>query len=99
MKFKLGDKVKWSSQSQGFRRDKQGVVVQVVGILERPNHEQFQTLYRGCGCGYGRTHESYVVNTAQPNRAPKYYWPVASLLSLSITNTDESPMPVKNACD
>lgn len=81
MKFKIGDKVTWSSQAQGFRRDKQGEVVEVVAVGQRPNRERFETLYRGSGCGGGRKRESYVVNTAAPGRAPKYYWPVESLLN------------------
>ena len=88
MKFKLGDKVKWSSQAQGFWREKQGKVVEVVAPGRQPNRKRFEKLYRDSGCGWVRAVESYVVNTAQPNRAPKYYWPVASLLSLSITNTE-----------
>lgn len=86
MQFKLGDKVKWSSQAQGFRREKQGEVVEVVAAGQRPNRERFETLYRA-GCGWGRKRESYVVNTAHPARAPKYYWPVESLLTPIIITT------------
>ena len=81
MKFNIGDKVKWSSQAQGFRREKQGEVVEVVAAGQRPNRERFDSLFRGSGCGWGRKHESYVVNAGHPARAPKYYWPVESLLT------------------
>lgn len=81
MQFKIGDKVKWSSQSQGFRREKQGEVVEVVAAGQRPNRERFDMLYRGSGCGWGRKRESYVVNIGHPAHAPKYYWPIESLLT------------------
>jgi hypothetical protein len=78
--MKIGDKVEWTSQAGSHHKTKTGVIVEVVAPGQRPNRERFETLYRGSGCGWGRKTESYVVNTGHPARAPKYYWPVQSLL-------------------
>lgn len=73
--FKIGDKVKWSSQAQGYSKIKEGEVVQVVPSGERPDRERFIELYKHSGCGFGRSAESYVVRVKR-----KHYWPVASKL-------------------
>lgn len=82
MGFKIGDKVTWSSQAQGFAREKTGVVVEVVAAGNRPSRK-FDDLHKGVGCGYGRDHDSYVVEvrTGKTDKAkPKHHWPRASAL-------------------
>lgn len=76
MKFKLNDKVAWTSQAQGCTRSKVGTVVLVVAPGDRPGSMI-------PGCGFPRRHESYVVEVpSKTGRAkPKLYWPVASGLS------------------
>lgn len=68
--FQLGDAVKWSSQAQGYRKEKHGTVVQIVEAGHRPDRERFLSLYRGSGCGFGRRALSYVVQVGS-----KFYWP------------------------
>ena len=75
MKFKVGQLVKWSSQSKGFRKTKHGKIAQVVPPGNQPSEDDFPALHRGWGCGMGRKNESYVVLVGN-----KPYWPVASLL-------------------
>ena len=73
--WKVGDKVKWSSQAQGASLTKIGIVVAVIPKGGRPTGIK--------GCGWGRDHESYVVEVAPKagSRAKsKAYWPVVSLL-------------------
>lgn len=82
MSFKIGDRVTWSSQAQGFAREKTGTVVEVVEKGNRPSRK-FDDLHKGIGCGYGRDHDSYVVEvrTGKTDKAkPKHYWPRASAL-------------------
>lgn len=81
LKFKLGDKVKWQSQSGGFWKEKRGTIVEVVGIGSRPRH----AIYGGT-TGMGRIYESYVVELErEPKGAaklkPRYYWPVVNALT------------------
>ncbi len=78
MKYVIGDAVEWSSQAQGITKRKSGVVVSVVPPEQRPDRMQFDDLYRGPGCGYGRPHESYVVRVGN-----KHYWPRVSALRAS----------------
>ena len=72
-----GDKVKWSSQAQGYKKIKEGTIVQVVPKGERPDRERFLYLYKNAGCGFGRNHESYVVMV---KNTP--YWPRVNKLEL-----------------
>ena len=83
MSFKIGDKVTWSSQAQSYEKEKLGVVIEVVEPGQRPNRAEFEDLYRGSGCGFGRDHVSYVVRVATGKAGkgkPKHYWPRASAL-------------------
>lgn len=77
MNYKIGDTVRWSSQAQGYRKEKVGVVVAVLAPMDRPNPSEFPSLYKGSGCGFGRRYKSYVVKVGN-----KYYWPIASILQL-----------------
>lgn len=77
MKFSVGDKVYWKSQSQGYTKVKEGMVVEVVAEGDRPNQWLFHDLYKGIGCGRSRDHESYVVKVKS-----KHYWPLVAHLQL-----------------
>jgi len=70
MSHKLQDTVHWTSQSQGFKKTKSGVVVEIVPPKTYPNKNRFPQLYKGGSIGSRRNHESYVVMVGnQP------YWP------------------------
>lgn len=72
--FKVGSKVKWTSQSSGYKKEKEGVIVSVVLPNQRPDRDRFLSLYRS-GCGWGRKEESYVVAVKN-----KFYWPLVKHL-------------------
>lgn len=74
--FKLGSVVKWTSGAGGGFKTKMGTIVEVVAIGHRPDRQRFSRLYSGNGCGFGRNHESYVVQVKS-----RYYWPRVTLLS------------------
>jgi hypothetical protein len=73
--FKICDKVKWTSQAQGCSKTKYGEIVQILAAGERPARDAFPDLYKGLGCGFGRTVTSYVVRVKN-----KHYWPISSKL-------------------
>ena len=73
--FKIGDKVQWTSQAQGYSKTKNGEVVQILAPWERPARDVFPDLYKHLGCGFGRKETSYVVRVKN-----KHYWPIASKL-------------------
>lgn len=72
--FTIGDKVKWSSQSSGYTKIKEGIIVAVIAPNQRPNREDFLSLHKS-GCGWGRHEESYVVKVGN-----KLYWPFVKRL-------------------
>lgn len=71
MKFKIGETVKWTSQSQGYEKTKEGIVVNVVRIGKLPNRR----IHASTWLGMVRNHESYVVEVNGRN-----YWPRVSQL-------------------
>lgn len=90
-KFKLGDKVKWSSQAGGSWSHKVGTVVAVVPSGWLPGREEWPSLHTGPGIGGSRDHESYIVSVPAPSKVrgtgpkrrpakPKIYWPRVSKL-------------------
>jgi pyruvoyl-dependent arginine decarboxylase (PvlArgDC) len=79
--LKLGDRVRWVSQSQGYRKAKEGEIVEVVPAGFSPNRDAFPQLYQGMGVGFPRNHDSYVVLVGK-----KPYWPRASLLEKVATS-------------
>ena len=82
--FHVGDFVTWKSQTGSVTKEKTGRIVQVVPAGQRPDRERFAGLYQGPGCGYGRNHESYVVQVdvgKTEGKSFRFYWPVSSLLS------------------
>lgn len=74
MSFQVGEKVRWSSQAQGRTKTKTGVVVRVLPPGHMPTREEV------CGSGFGRPHESYIIEADKP-RTQKYYWPRVSQLA------------------
>ena len=70
-KFKLGQMVEWTSQANGNKRTKIGIVVKVVRpyYSGKNIHEDFKTKSRG-----SRDHESYVVCVPSPEGA-EFFWP------------------------
>jgi hypothetical protein len=76
--FAVGERVTWRSQAQGSAMTKTGVIVEVVPPNVRPDTTGRPGLN---GCGFGRNHESYIVEVARgPKAKPRHYWPVASIL-------------------
>lgn len=76
--MKKGDKVYWTSQSQGSATRKEGEIVGVVPAGERPQKHTWPTFWRGdYGPGFARDHETYIVKVGS-----KLYWPRASALRL-----------------
>jgi len=90
MEFKVGDRVKWTSQSGGFTRTKTGEIICVVHPGERPcgwarrcfTDDFAHLTERGfspskLGGGFSRKHESYLVAVGA-----KLYWPRVKHLRL-----------------
>lgn len=78
-KFKKGDIVTWTSQSQGYTRTKTGKIVAVVQAGQEP----LTKVPEGCSLGkpgWVRDHESYLV---QVDGKKRLYWPLVSKLSLA----------------
>jgi len=78
--FVLGDRVSWTSQSQGSKRTKTGTIVEVVRTLGKPDRYMFPSLYKGSGIGSSREGPSYVVAVPGKKTAVKHYWPFAHKL-------------------
>lgn len=76
-KIELGDVVQWASQAQGVWKTKEGTVVKIVPKGDRP-----QSADGVSGCGWGRDHESYIVEVHHPTRKPTRYWPLVSKLTV-----------------
>jgi hypothetical protein len=97
MSFKIGDRVKWTSQAGGYAAEKTGTVVAVIpvgrrfGLLKylRPlNLDEARACYNTGpidGAGLARDHESYLVEvkTGKTDAAKKtLYWPRVKGLAL-----------------
>lgn len=86
MNFEVGDRVTWTSQSQGTARTKTGEVISVIEPKVDPKHEVFDLVqtgrHRGAyGGGWPRNHRSYLVLVPCPNGGrPVIYWPRVSKL-------------------
>lgn len=78
----LGKTVEWTSQSGGHTKTKTGTVAEVVRAGDRPNRMRFPDLYKGPGCGIGRSEESYVVAVQVGKRSVKHYWPRTGQLTV-----------------
>ncbi len=83
MSFKIGDRVRWSSQSSGSKTTKEGEVVAVVPHLRELGDVQDQYLCSRPSnnitpvelSGLPRKGESYLVLVRIGNRKPRLYWP------------------------
>ena len=84
MSHQFGDKVRWSSQAAGSRKEKTGVIVAVVagGVMTkeivRRIKEQHNAVVK-LDNSY-RDHDSYLVLVDDAPRRPKLYWPRVSHL-------------------
>lgn len=89
--MKVGDRVRWTSQSQGYRREKRGEVVAVVppGVHPCVAWNRFEAgefrispLFSSASYSLPRNHESYLiaVPTKTGRGKARLYWPVVSLL-------------------
>lgn len=47
--FKVGDSVKWTSQSKGYIREKSGIVVEILPEDRCPKMSDYPELYKGPG--------------------------------------------------
>jgi hypothetical protein len=77
-----GDRVAWTSQSQGYTKAKVGRIVAVIPAGRLPERTVFSTLYTGAGVGMARNHESYVVKCDAGDNGGRggFYWPRANKL-------------------
>lgn len=83
MQFKLGDRVRWTSQSAGFSVEKIGEIIEVVPAKASPQTKLDRP-------GMGRDHESYVVRAKKPNGRSAKYWPKVKYLELVRTPVAQS---------
>ena len=77
--MKVGDRVQWVSQSQGHRKEKLGVIVEIVPAgmpIEGIKHaEKFRH-----DLGTRKNYRSYIVKVTGPRGGTKYYWPLVKNL-------------------
>lgn len=77
--MKVGDKVKWTSQSKGYVRTKEGWICASVPANVHPqNRLPVDHNFRGIPGGM-RDHESYLVKVGKSKRL---YWPLVSKLEV-----------------
>lgn len=87
--FTIGDNVSWTSQAQGYERNKTGTVVAVImphASFTNKHHESFPDLFKNSGVGSPRDEISYIVSVPQGKTGkakPKHYWPRTSALRAS----------------
>jgi hypothetical protein len=91
-KFKIGDKVRWSSQAAGSWVEKTGIIVAVLppgvppmkNFGEGPIYDMARQHNANIQAGglQSRTMESYIVLVAgkTPKSKSKLYWPLTSAL-------------------
>ena len=73
--MKVGDRVKWTSQSRGNITTKHGVIVEIVPSGLRIDHAEKSDLFRHDPLTI-RYHESYIVCVGNKY----YYWPLVKNL-------------------
>lgn len=87
MSFKIGDKVKWSSQASGSTKEKIGEIVRIVPakmrfseIIVSLNQSGKKFSLKCDGWSY-RSHESYAVFVpTKSGKSNHLYWPIVSRL-------------------
>ena len=75
MRFEVGDRVAWTSQSAGAWALKVGEVTEVIEAGTHPGRGDAFSQPGGA-----RDHESYVVRASAEGRPKRRYWPRVSLL-------------------
>jgi len=68
--FNEGDKVTWTSDDPGLRKEKNGTVVEVVSAYRYPDRNRFPSLHTRSRSNGIRDHISYVFRSEGAN-----YWP------------------------
>lgn len=71
--FAVGVRVKWSSQSRGRMKEKDGVIVEIVVAGNRPSLKWADIWAPGSP----RNHESYVVEVGK-----RHYWPLVKNIQI-----------------
>jgi len=79
--MKIGDKVRWKSQSQSYCSEKTGDIVAVVPTGTTPVIPKGFRCNSSCGYGMARNHESYLVKV--DGKGNRLYWPIVSKLKLA----------------
>jgi len=81
--FKLGDEVRWVSQSAGNETTKCGIVVAIVPPEARPEDYLPDGMRKNSANGYGRSrpHASYLIKVA--GKGSMAYWPRVHFLAKS----------------
>lgn len=86
-RFKVGDKVTWTSQASGFAKEKTGTIVMIVPEntyflkIEKELQNLGKKFSSKYGGGFSRDHESYAVFVPTPSgKSNHLYWPVVDKL-------------------
>jgi len=77
--MKVGDRVQWTSQSQGYEKEKVGVIVEIVPAGKRIVDAKYRNELR-IDIGSYRNHKSFIVRVTGPQGGTKYYWPLVKNL-------------------
>ena len=86
--MKIGDKVSWVSQSGGYTKEKQGVVVAIVPKNTAVGLPEGYTANSSAGYGGCRDHESVLVQVGTSRRL---YWPRMSALTKIVREPGSKP--------
>ena len=77
--MKIGDRVKWTSQSQSYWTKKTGEIVAIVPAGTSPVVPEGFKCNSAAGYGLaGRNHESYLVRV--DGKGNRLYWPIVRML-------------------
>ena len=94
--MKTGDVVRWSSQSAGVTKEKQGEIVAVVGPDLKVSVGSFPDLFVDHilpgEFGGARDHTSYLVSVPPTGTGkPSLYWPIVSKLQVVSDEEESTP--------
>jgi hypothetical protein len=91
-KFKMGQKVWFYSQGNGWYVEREGVVVKVLAPGEQPDKMEFPEFYAGWNRpGKGRNYESYIVRV-DSKRSHRHFWPPNCRLRNKKPKPHEKPL-------